>query len=622
MFGRAKKPAPETSKASRRGRLASLLPFSQPGVPLEHAQMALIVSSNADDRKWGGRWLEREGFEVLLAKDTAQMLEEFERAAPDVVIVGAKQGIEACTALRRVRGGEEIPILAMVSRSSAQDGAFEAGATDVVRAPYSWRAVSRRAALVAGVREVQGQLARTQSLLEKAREATEAAQSRLRRVRVKDGLTELASRGRFEAMLQQALKAPRRAGTSVAVYLLDLDRFTAINDAVGRAAGDEILRLSAERLQAALRREEITSVGPGVASAALGRLSGDEFTVFLTHVACRPAATRAARGLQKCWSEPFAVVGQQVPVSATVGVSLYPEDGRTAEELLQHAEAAMKLARLKGGGCFRFYDPDRDDSQREYEIERELRGVLERDELAVHYQPLVDGQNQRVVAAEALLRWQHPRLGTVSPGEFIPVAERSGEVVPIGAWVLRTACRQVRAWIDAGLPPIRMAVNLALAQLRHGGLVEEVRSVLAETGLEPGSLELEISERGTLRDDPAVLDQLFALKALGVRISVDDFGTGESAIVYLRRFPIDVLKIDRSYIKGMLDNEQDADLASAMVALAHRLRLSVVAEGVELEGQAAELCSLECDELQGFLFSPAVSAEEFQELLEEMRATS
>ena len=198
------------------------------------------------------------------------------------------------------------------------------------------------------------------------------------------------------------------------------------------------------------------------------------------------------------------------------------------------------------------------------------------------------------------------------------MAEESGLIVSIGRWVLRTACRQLRSWIDAGLGPIRIAVNVALAQLRHGDLIAEVRSVLEETELAPGSLELEISERGALRDEPRILDQLFELKQLGVRIAVDDFGTGESAIVYLKRFPIDVLKIDRSYISGMMDNQQDADLASAMVAMGHHLRLSVVAEGVEQEGQVKALRSLECDELQGFLFSPAVPAEDFETLLNEV----
>ena len=373
----------------------------------------------------------------------------------------------------------------------------------------------------------------------------------------------------------------------------------------------------AARLQTLLRRDEmVTSAGPGMVSAALGRLSGDEFTVLLTHVAGRSAAARAALGLQKCWSQPFTVAGQEVSLSASVGVALYPEDGGTAEALLQRAEAAMKSARLQGGGCFRFYDASRDHNQREFEIETELRGALERGELEVHYQPLVDGVHQRVVAAEALLRWQHPRLGDVSPGEFIPVAETSGLVVPIGRWVLRTACEQLRGWLDAGLPRVRVAVNVALAQLRRGDLLEEVRSVLEELELEPALLELEISERGALRDEPEVMDELFALKSLGVRIAVDDFGTGESAIVYLKRFPIDVLKIDRSYVKGMVENEQDSDLASAMVALGHQLRLSVVAEGVELESQVERLRNLECDELQGFLFSPAVRAEEFGALLE------
>ena len=623
MLWKTKEAIHDSATAFRGRLLAPVLPFVPPREALEPFPVALVVTQDAGHRKWGSRWLAREGFEIRLAGTVTEARNEFVAASPAVVIAEGKLGVETCVALRSERRGDQVPILILVARRSAEDPAFEAGATDVVRSPCNWRVVSRRAAMLASLHTVRDELDRTQSLLEEARGAAAAAQQRLRQIRVQDGLTELASRGSFEAMLEQALKAPHRSGSSVVVYFLDLDRFTAINDAVGRAAGNEILRQVAQRLQSVLQSPDLLrGAGPGMVSAAVSRLSGDEFTVLLTHVTGRPAAARAALRLQDCWSRPFAVTGQEVTVTASVGAALFPADGRTAEELLRHAEAAMKSARREGGGRFRFYDPERDLNRRAFEIESELRGALERGELTVYYQPLVDGDDRRVVAAEALRRWNHPRLGRVSPCEFIPVAEESGVIVPIGGWVLKTACRQLRAWIDAGRTPIRMAVNVALSQLRHDDLVEEVRSVLEETDLPPASLELEISERGALRDEPRILDQLFELHQLGVRIAVDDFGTGESAIVYLKRFPIDVLKIDRSYISGMMDNQQDAELASAMVAMGHHLRLSVVAEGVEEESQVDALRSLECDELQGFLFSPAVSAEEFGALLSKTETAS
>jgi EAL domain-containing protein (putative c-di-GMP-specific phosphodiesterase class I) len=244
-----------------------------------------------------------------------------------------------------------------------------------------------------------------------------------------------------------------------------------------------------------------------------------------------------------------------------------------------------------------------------------LRGALENNQLVLHYQPLVDFKSGRIVGAEALLRWDHPDLGRVPPLEFIPVAEETGLIVPIGSWVLHSACSQLKRWIDEGLPPIRMAVNVALCQLQKGDFAPIVRDVLDDVGLDPRRLELELSERGVLRSDPEIVHQMNEIKAMGVRLSVDDFGTGQSAIAYLRGFELDVLKIDRSYVKNLERNEDDVAITSAIVAMAHRLRLAVIAEGVESEEQSRVLKEWGCDEFQGYLFSPALPAAEFRRLL-------
>jgi EAL domain-containing protein (putative c-di-GMP-specific phosphodiesterase class I) len=311
------------------------------------------------------------------------------------------------------------------------------------------------------------------------------------------------------------------------------------------------------------------------------------------------------------------VGGDEVSLSATVGVALSPVDGDHSEQLIQHAELAMNEAKRQGAGLVRFYSASMDaGTERSRRIESLLRKALRNEELEVYYQPLLELDGQQVVGAEALLRWQHPELGPISPAEFIPIAEQSGLMVELGRWVLGRACHQLRKWIDHGLAPIRMAINVSRRQLVDADFAATVQQVLDETGLDPALLELELSERGVLRDEPALRRQLQELKSIGVRLAVDDFGTGDSAIAYLKRFPLDSLKIDRSYISGVAQGEDDAAIASAMIAMAHKLHLEVVAEGVEDRVQLDFLNGCGCDTYQGFFFSPAVPATEFPALVD------
>ena len=302
-------------------------------------------------------------------------------------------------------------------------------------------------------------------------------------------------------------------------------------------------------------------------------------------------------------------------LSTSVGVALAPADGVTAEALLQWADLAAAEA-VENGGAIRFYgQSSRRVTERSRAITRLLANALARGEFHLHYQPMVEGPAKQICAAEALLRWDSPELGAIAPSEFVPLAEELGLMVPIGSWVLRTACEQARSWIQAGLPTTRIAVNVSLCQLVRGDFAQVVRECLDATGIDPLLLELELSERGVLRSDPDILRQLHAIREMGVRLAIDDFGTGNSAVVYLKQFPIDVLKIDQSFIRGVAHSSEDAAITSATIAMARQLGLRVVAEGVEEQSQMDFLYRHGCSESQGFLFSPAVPADMFAELL-------
>jgi diguanylate cyclase (GGDEF)-like protein len=432
-----------------------------------------------------------------------------------------------------------------------------------------------------------------------------------------DPLTGLPLRRAYEKILDGALSGNVRTGSELAVLFLDIDRFKLVNETYGRRGGSQMLLQVAERLGACLRRRDlVVRSSSGLVTAAMGRLGGDAFSVMVSPVGGRDEVLLIATTVLDALSAPFALADTEVYLSASVGIALAPADGACAEELLQRAELAMVESRRRGGGLTRFYSRALSDArERALKIDRLLRKTLDRNELSLHYQPLIDARSQRIVGAEALLRWQHPELGNVPPMEFIPFAEETGFMVEIGRWVLRTACRQLREWIDDGLPTIRMATNISLCQLVRGNLPQLVDQALAEARLDPSLLELELSERGALRSDPDILRQLQALRSRGVRISVDDFGTGDSAIAYLKRFPLDTLKVDQSFVKGSSTDADDAAITSAMVAMAHRLRMRVVAEGVETAQQLDMLQDLGCEEVQGFLFSPAAPASIFRELL-------
>jgi diguanylate cyclase (GGDEF)-like protein len=419
----------------------------------------------------------------------------------------------------------------------------------------------------------------------------------------------LPNRFWFHHALNVELKAARRYSRHLAVLFVDLDRFKVINDSLGHDAGDELLRQMAKRLTACLR-----------ASDVVARLGGDEFVIMLREVENHEQATAAARKVLAAVLEPVVLVGQSCRVSASVGVSMYPEDGADEQTLMKHADSAMYMAKEDGKNGFRFFAADIE--QRSIErltLETHLRDALARGELSLHYQPRVNLASGAITGVEALLRWNHPELGSVSPARFIPIAEQSTLIVAIGAWVLETACMQNMAWQRAGLPPARMAVNISPRQFAEEDLLQRIERALQLSGMEPHWLELEITEGMVMQDPKRVAKVLGQLRDLGVRVSLDDFGTGYSSMAQIKRFPLSTLKIDRSFVRDLANDRADRAIVEAIIALGRALSLEVVAEGVETAEQLAFLREHRCDEMQGYYFSRPVPAAEMARLLQDHR---
>jgi diguanylate cyclase (GGDEF)-like protein len=419
-----------------------------------------------------------------------------------------------------------------------------------------------------------------------------------------DPLTGLPNQVLFQDRVSVALTHRDRHGTAFAVMFLDLDRFKGVNDSLGHAVGNELLRAVANRLRRTLRAED-----------TVGRMGGDEFTVLVPGVTSERDFQIVAEKLLNAFREPFLVGNRDLVVTASIGIAVAPGDGDDVDALLKHADTAMYRAKAKGRNAYHFYTSDMSArAELRLALEGNLRLAIERAEMVLHYQTKVD-VNDGIVGLEALVRWRHPRLGLVSPEAFIPLAEETGLIVPLGEWVLQAACRQLRQWIDAGLRPVPIAVNLSARQFEQQQVEDLVARVLDETGVPPGLLELELTESVFMHDIRASCTTIERLQAMGVRCSIDDFGTGFSGLKYLAELPIDSLKIDKSFVQRIGGREDKAPIIGAVIALAHSLQIKVVAEGVETEEQARFLRALGCEQMQGFLFSRPLPADEVERLI-------
>jgi diguanylate cyclase (GGDEF)-like protein len=419
-----------------------------------------------------------------------------------------------------------------------------------------------------------------------------------------DPLTQLPNRRLLRLRFDQEIVLAGRNGSLIAVLYLGLDNFKQVNDTLGHSQGDQLLVLAVERLRCCVRD-----------GGTLGRHGGDQFVLLMTNVYELDIVSKAAWNIIEAFAEPFEIDGNFINATFSIGISVFPNDGDEFDLLLKKADSAMFYAKDSGRNTYRFFTEQMNsDGLEQMQLQGQLRGALKNRELLLHYQPQIDLGRGRIAGVEALLRWQHPGMGMIPPAKFIPLAERSGLIIPIGEWVLNEACRQARIWLDAGHSLVA-AVNLSALQFKRGNLLETVANALDRSGLPAGLLELELTESLLLQDQEAAIKTIGELKKMGVKLSIDDFGTGYSSLSYLKRLAVDKLKIDQSFVRDLARNPEDAAIARAIILLGHTLQLSVIAEGVETAPQLAFLKNEGCDEVQGFYFSRPVSAGEIDGLL-------
>jgi diguanylate cyclase (GGDEF)-like protein len=555
------------------------------------------------------------------ANALTSVIQDYESGLRHVARVGMRtpdvQALLTGPEVLEVRSGATVP--------SYLEPLVELGATSFVILPLSYqRQLSGIIALGERFEVVPSEEDRVQMRRLADQAAVALANARMldqvRELAYYDSLTGLPNRLSYKERLAYALEQASRNQKLVAAFFIDLDHFSRINDTLGHEVGDQLLRHVAARLRSCCRERE-DEVGPAFETLApeVARLGGDEFTVIMPGLHDPQDAAKLARRIISSFAQPIRVGTHEIFINASIGIAIYPYDGEDLDTLLMHADTAMYKAKEQGGNSYQTYSKSMTTTAlQRLTLENDLRRALDRNEFEVHYQPIVDAYTGTVVGAEALLRWRHPELGLLLPSEFIPIAEENGLIVPMGEWILQTACLQNRSWQDAGLPRIRVGVNLSSRQLKRR-LTETVSRALQLSGLEPRYLSLELTESVLVNHHKEGTEALHALRAMGLHLSVDDFGTGYSSFSYLKHFPLDTLKIDRSFIREIAIHPDDAAITTAIIAMGHALGLRVIAEGVETEAHLSLLQKQGCDEVQGYLVGRPVPAERFEEHLARKR---
>ncbi len=542
--------------------------------------------------------LRRWGYEPVVAGDGHAALSMLQASDPPrlVIIDNRFPAIESPSAFRELRAKNyfgQAYVIVLVDRDGQDEvrSWLDAGADDYVVKPVDPSELKARLQSGRRIAELQGALLYAQEVVKE--QATH------------DPLTGLPNRSLCKEKLDSALTEAINKMGMLAVAYLDLDNFKFINDTLGHTYGDMLLKSVAERLKNCLRSGDI-----------LSRMGGDEFTIVIPNISCPEDAIVVARKALSALSASFQLGGNEFFISSSIGITIFPLDGQDADTLIRNADSAMYHAKEDGKNNFHLYTESLNfETTRRLQTESSLRKALERGELRVFYQPRMDIQSGMIVGCEALLRWEHPTRGLIPPSEFIPVAEETGVIVQMTRWVLRQACRQNKQWQDKGYPKIDVAVNVSARDFRDSNMLETVTEAIRLTGLDPSYLDIEITESVLMKNVDTAVRVLLSIRDMGVRVSIDDFGTGYSSLSYLKRFPIDAVKIDRSFVKDITTNPDDSAIAGAVLGMSHAMNLRVVAEGVETREQLDHLASLGCDEMQGYLVSKPVPAEEFEAFL-------
>lgn len=533
-------------------------------------------------------------YECQTAASAEEALTALEQGTFDLVIsdidMGGMSGLEL---VPRVHKLSPDTVVVMISGNQYIETAIEAmrvGAFDYITKPLDMRHVEAAVERALGHFSLLKEKRRYEEQLETLLEQRTAEVDRLAYY---DTVTHLPNRTLFEDRLAQAVAIAKSTNQTLGVLFISVDQFKKVNDTLGHGPGDSLLREFAVRLGNCIDETD-----------TVARFGNDEFALLQTQIKGTKDVIETIGALSQVLRFSFDLDGQELFATASVGVSLFPLDGDDSQTLLKNAGAALYKAKRSGGANYQFYTADMHDlASRRLALETSLRRAIHNQEFLIHYQPRVCVDSLEITGAEALVRWQHPQLGLISPSEFVPLAEDTGLIVPIGEWVLRNACLQNKAWQEQGFSPIQMAVNISARQFDQQDLAEMVIRTLDETNLDPAHLELELTESSLMQNPETVADVLHKLKGMGVNISIDDFGTGFSSLASLKRLPIDALKIDQSFVRDATTDPDDASLVMAIITLAHNLRLKVIAEGVETEEQLRFLHLLRCDEIQGYLFS-------------------
>ncbi|MEM1404610.1 MAG: EAL domain-containing protein [Pseudomonadota bacterium] len=587
----------------------------------------LVADDDVNVRLLTRQCLEAENMIVIDAADGHEALDLFVRERPDLVFLDVEMpgmtGLDVCRRIRALPQGETIPIMIVTGsddRDSIDQG-FEAGATQYKTKPVNWSLLGR---------DVQYMLRASNAFNSLKRQ-----EDRLRYLAYFDPLTSLPNRRSFNEQLGRILKRAQRLGNYAALMFIDLDNFKRINDSIGHGRGDRLLVEISKRLINELREDDAISYftdndaegNTNDGGTEIARLGGDEFTVVIADVHSTDDVERIARRIMLRLSEPIPLQTHNPVVTPSIGIAMYPQDGEEADSLVRNADTAMYAAKADGRACFRFYNEEMNArSVEQLQLEEDLREALRCNQLEMRYQPQIETLTGSVVSLEALVRWRHPERGMVSPADFIPVAERTGQIIELGEWVLSEVSRHCLEWDDLGLASFRVCVNISPLQFNQPDLLHYIRGFLDRSGMDAGRLELELTESAIMTDGENNITKLAQLKSLGLDLAVDDFGTGYSSLNYLRRFPINTLKIDQSFVADMQSTD-GAAIVDAIIALAKTLNMRSIAEGIETEEQLAYLADRGCDLMQGYYFDyplpadevPAAVAKDFSDAIQQAR---